>query len=166
MNECTTISVQGINDLPIDDLESTPDFFIAVREIPDATTGNIIPTFTRVPGNKLFPSGNLDNVFALEANNTSLTIPENQVVGCYVQNDGSRNIVMPATTSNPAQFVVFQIQGTQALCQSTGALNILGGHNYIVGMTYYQGANGMPTTTPSSQKMFYVASNTKLILKM
>lgn len=169
MNNCKQIGVQQVSELPIDNLESTPDYFIAIREFVNDQTGQVDEAFTRVPGQRLLPSGNLDNVFGLEANNDSLAIPENQVLPVYVANEATQNVVYPAGANHPAMFLAFGTYGVgQILGQSTGVLNITAGTDYIVGAQYYLASDGGVTTSASQtgQKLFIPISKTKLLINM
>lgn len=161
------VEVQYLGELPIDTLEAIPDFILAERDIEDGATGNIVRSITRVPGAKLFPNTNMDNVFALEPNNEAIEVPENQVRACFVQNQGVVNMMQYADSTHPAVFLAVGEIADMVLCQCSGVVNLPMGHNYIIGMQYYVGANGEPTTDPTSgQKLFVPVSNTKLVVNL
>lgn len=165
MNSCTkNVAVMNINDLPIDNLESIPDYYLTIRTFPNQETGEVISTFTRVPGIKVTPTGNLDNVFSLQGAEQMITIPENQVVPAYVQNNGSTNQVLKAGTNN-AQFLLIGTYGNMYLCQNTGVINMINGHNYIISQQYYAATNGTVSTS-GTQKLFIPVSQTKLLINM
>lgn len=67
------LDVQYIGDLPVDMLASLPDYILTERDVLDESTGNMKCSITRTPTAKLFPNANNDNVFAVEANNSSIT---------------------------------------------------------------------------------------------
>lgn len=166
---CSEMEIQEVVDLPIDDLETAPDFFLAERNVLDDTTGKVMATIVRVPGNFVIPEGSNENKFTLDGNNPTLNIQDGQPLPAYVQNEGAQNVVYPADTTHPAQFFIVGTVGDLLLCQATGVMLFRGGTDYVVGATYYQGANaGEVSTTPSAngQKLFYVASPTKLIVKL
>ena len=163
--DCTkNIEIQDISDVPIDNLESVPDFFITERDVLDPSTGNTVRAFTRTPGAKILPNGTLDNVVAFEANNTGLTIPDNQVRGVRVVNSGSANIIEYAdTTHAPVMLAIGMTAGNLVLCQNCGFINIPEGHSYTVGQRYYQGDDGEPVTSSASgMSLFIPVSNTRL----
>lgn len=167
MNCQKPIKTQYIRELPIDTLESLPDYIMAERDVEDPATGNTIGSIVRVPSAKLFPTVSLDNVFALETNNTAITVPDNQVRACYIQNNTSAFVMQYADASHAAMFLALGEQAGMMLCQNCGVVNIPEGHEYIVGAQYYTGANGEPTTdSTSGQELFIPVSATKLLVKM
>lgn len=162
------IEIQDISDIPVDNVESVPDYFITERDITDPSDGSVVRAFTRTPGAKILPNGTLDNVVAFEANNTGLTVPTNQVRGVRVVNSGSANTLQYADTSHkPMMIAIGVIADGLVLCQNCGFINIPNGHSYSIGTQYYQGANGEPTTSSSSgYKLFIPVSSTRLAVNM
>lgn len=158
MNRCNNkpFSTVHVSELDIDDLASIPDSFLAVREVEDPSTGNMIYTPVRVPGARVMPTGNLANVTALVTNNSTLTVPENQVRAGYIDVQPGGNVMRYADASHRAMFLMLgEYTDGKMLVQSTGFLNIPAGHQYIVGATYYVGDNGEPVTdSTSGQKLF------------
>ena len=170
MNDCTTpIKTEYIGDVPLDVLADLPDYFLAERDVEDVTTGNIARTLVRVPAQKLFPQGNYANVAAIQANNTSIDIPEGQVRAGYVANEGSANIAKYADATHAPIFLMLGFSTDLLLVQSTGIVNILEGHDYIVGAQYYNSTDGSgePTTDATSgQKLFIPISSTQLAINL
>ena len=167
--DCTkNVEVQDIADVPVDNLESVPDYFITERDVIDPSTGNTVRAFTRTPGAKILPNGALDNVVAFEANNTGLTIPANQVRGVRVVDSGSADVMQYADTSHrPSMIAIGKTAGGLVLCQNCGFINIPDGHTYSIDVQYYQGANGEPTTNSASGfKLFKPVSRTRLSVNM
>lgn len=162
------VEIQDIADVPIDNIETIPDYFITERDIVDPSTGNTVRSFTRTPGAKILPNGTLDNVVAFESNNTALVVPENQVRGVRVVNTGSANTLQYAdTTHAPMMIAVGNTAGGLVLCQNCGFINIPNGHSLSVGVQYYQGDNGEPTTdSTSGYKLFIPVSSTRLAVNM
>lgn len=166
---CNNIEVMDVVSLPIDSLAQIPDYFLVERDILDDTDGTVKHTITRLPGAKVLPNGSLINTFTLDGNNPTLEIPQNQILPVYIQNQGVQNVVMPADATHPAQFFVVGTYGDLLLCQNVGVVNILQGHNYIVGMNYYRAtATGQVTTdaTQTGQMLFTPISNTQLLLRI
>ena len=158
-----------IANVPIDNLADLPDFILAERDVEDITTGNIARTFVRVPAEKLFPNGNYANVAAIQANNTTITVPDNEVRAGYVANEGSANVTKYADASHNPVFLMLGFSTDLLLVQSTGIVNILEGHNYIVGAQYYAAddGSGEPVTDPTSgQKLFIPISQTQLAINL
>lgn len=167
MSQCDNkpYSIVSINDVDIDDLATPVDYFIGVRSLVDESTGNTISTPVRIPGARVMPTGNLANVTALDTNNPSLEIPENQVVAGYFDAQPGGNVMKPSDNSHRAQFLMIgNYTNGKMLIQTTGFLNIPQGHEYIPLTQYYADENGMPTTdnTITGQKLFFVLDRTVL----
>lgn len=163
------VKTEYIANVPIDNLADLPDFILAERDIEDVTTGNIARTFVRVPAEKLFPNGNYANVAAIQANNVAITVPDNEVRAGYVANEGSANVVRYADADHAPVFLMLGFSTDLLLVQSTGIVNILEGHPYIVGAQYYAAADGSGepvTDATSGQKLFIPISSTQLAINL
>lgn len=159
---------QYIGDLPIDNLDSIADFFLAERDVEDPQTGTVVRSFVRVPGAKLFPNANMDNIIALEPNNVALEVPEKQVRAVYVANEANSLIMKYADATHPATMLALGMLADMMLVQNAGFVNIPAGHSYIVGVQYYAGEDGEPVTDASitGQKLFIPVSATKLAINL
>lgn len=170
MDNCNKpVDTVYIADVPIDTLASLPDYILAERDVEDVTTGNVARTLVRVPAQKLFPNGNYANVAAIQPNNTALDIPEGQVRAGYVANEGSANVAKYADSTHAPVFLMIGFSTDLLLVQSTGIVNILEGHNYIVGAQYYltTDGSGEPVTDPASgKKLFIPISQTQLAINL
>lgn len=158
-----------IADVPIDSLASLPDFMLAERDVEDVTTGNVARTLVRVPAQKLFPQGNYANIAAIEANNVAIAIPDNEVRAGYVSNEGNANVVKYADASHNPVFLMLGFSTDLLLVQNTGIVNIPEGHNYIVGVQYYNAEDGSGepvTNNASGQKLFIPISSTQLAINL
>lgn len=167
MNDCDkAIKTTYVGNVPVDTLDSVPDYVLTERDVEDPNTGKTIRSLTRTPGAKLFGGGNFDNVITLEANN-AIEVPENQVLAGRIVNNGSYNTVELTTASTQPDFIILGKLGDQVLIQSTGFVYMPNGHQYVVGADYYAGENGMPTTdSASGYKLFKPISSTKLVLTL
>lgn len=159
MSQCDNkpYTITSINDVDIDDLATIPDYFFGLRSIYNEETGNTILTPVRIPGARVMPTGNLANVIAMDTNNTSLVIPENQVRAGYLDIQPGGNIMRLSDGSHSAMFLMIgNYANGKMLIQTTGFLSIPAGHQYIVGTQYYADENGAPTTdnTVTGQKLF------------
>lgn len=166
--DCKKPEVQYIGDLQIDNLESIADYFIAERDVLDEATGNTVRALVRVPGKKLFPNANMDNIVSLVTNNTGIKIPEGQVRAVYVENDGGTAVMRYAEGEKAGIMIaVGEFIDDMVLVQCTGFVNLPEGHSYILGAQYYAGENGEPVTdSASGQKLFVPVSSTKLRINM
>lgn len=169
-NNCkNSVETAYIGDIDIDTLATLPDYLIAERDIEDPATGNIKRTLTRIPTERIVPNGNYDNIVAIQGNNPAITsVPEGQVLGAYVKNNLSQTTVQLASTTAQAQFlIVGTLPDGQLLIQPTGVASFPGTHKYIIGIQYYQGADGKPSTDPTSgQKLFFPISDTQLLINL
>lgn len=165
MNDCNCNSknytITSIRDVDIDDLSTPVDYILGVREVEDSSTGASIMTPVRIPGQKLWPTGNNANVVALVTNNTALEIPEGQVLAGYYDRQPGGAIMRLADASHPAEFLMLGKYGDgKMLVQATGFLTFPNGHSYIPGATYYTGEGGMPVTdSASGQRLFKVVDD-------
>lgn len=167
MSKCDNkpYTIQHILDTDIDDLATIPDFFIGVRTVENPADGTTIATPVRIPGARVMPTGNLANVVALNANNTALEIPDNQVLAGYFDAQPGGNIMRVAGQSHAAQFMMLDNYANgKVLVQATGFLTFPNGHNYIPLQQYYLGDNGEPVTdsTVTGQKLFFVLDENTL----
>ena len=159
---------QYLGDVQVDALDSLPEYILAERDVEDPLSGDLIRSLVRVPAGKLFPNGNYDNVSGLVANNDELEIPDRQVRAGYVKNNISSTQVLYADTDNAAMFLMIGILADTVLIQPTGVVNLLAGHDYVIGAQYYLGVDGIPTTdnTITGQKLFIPVSRTQLLINL
>ena len=168
--DCNKPRVKTVNiaDVAIDNTGVLPDYFLAEKDVEDATTGNIKRTPVRVRSTDIFPNANNDNVIALPINN-DITVPENQVRAGYIKNEVGMPTMQYAGTSHAAVFLMLGEHADNLMrVQNTGFVNIPEGHQYIIDAVYYVGDGGEPTTdsTITGQKLFIPVSNTKLAIIM
>ena len=169
MNCNNKVETVNIANVPIDTLDSLPDYLLAERDVVDQATGVVKRSAVRVPSATLFPNANNDNVIGLEINNNAITVPEDQVRAGYISNEPGALIMRYADASHPAVFLMLGLHTANIMrVQNTGFVNIPEGHAYVVGAQYYVGTNGEPVTdsTITGQKLFIPISNTKLAVNM
>lgn len=156
-----------IGDLPVDNLDSLPEAFLAERDIINPDTGEEKLVIVRVPSAKIFGNGaTMDNVTTIEPNNT-IEIPENQVLAGRIVNNANYNTVELADATHKPDFIIVGKVADQLLIQSTGFIYIPNGHQYVVGADYYVGEGGLPTTDNTSGfKLFKPISSTKLVITL
>ena len=159
MKECNKpYTITHVADLDIDDLATVPDYFLGVREVESPNDGNTIYTPVRIPGARVMPTGNLANITAIATNNTALEIPENQILGGYLDAQPGGNVMKPAGEHHPAMFIMVKNYANgKMLIQTTGFLTFPNGHRYIPLQQYYLGEDGQPVTdsTVTGQKLFF-----------
>ena len=158
MKECNKpYTITHIADLDIDDLATTPDYFLGVRAVESPTDGNTVYTPVRVPGARVMPTGNLANIVAMTTNNPAIEVPENQVLAGYYDAQPGGNVMKLAEPGHLAMFLMVKNYANEKmLIQTTGFLTIPAGHQYIPLQQYYLGYNGQPVTDANAtgQKLF------------
>ena len=160
------LSTTYIGNLPIDTLDSTPDYVLTERDVEDPNTGKIIRSMTRTPGAKLFGGGSFDNIAVIEPNNT-IEVPEGQVIAGKIVNNGSYNTVEVAEDS--ADFLIVGNLGTMLKIQNTGFVYIPNGHQYVVGQDYWLSATTpgeVVTDSTSGVHLFKPISSTQLAVNI
>lgn len=166
-NQNNKIETQYIGDVQIDALPTLPEYLLAERDVEDEFSGDTVRSLVRIPTNRIVPNGNLDNIFAVAANNDELTIPEGQVRVGSVADLGSSYAVVYADENNPADFIMVGRNESVVYAQTCGVINILCGHDYVLRAQYYLGENGEPTTdSTSGVKLFKPISKTQLRINM
>lgn len=165
MKDCNCNSknytITSIHDIDIDDLSTPVDYIIGVREVEDPSTGVNIMTPVRVPGQKIWPTGN-SNVIALDTNNSALEVPEGQVLAGYYDYQPGGAIMSLADSTHSAQFLMLgKYTDGKMLVQANGFLTFPNGHQYIPGQQYYLGDDGQPVTDSSitGQELFYALTD-------
>lgn len=148
---CEDIEVKDVSELPIDRFGKIPDYFFTIKTAIDETDGSTKYTPMLTPGDAIFPDGTLANLYPFETNNDSLSVPAGQVLPCYIENTGIKNVIYPADENHPADFLVTEIQAGRAYCQFTGWVRIPSGHNYIIGIPYYRSSTEGQVTTDASE---------------
>ena len=153
-----------ITEFPVDTLEALPDYILGERDVIDPKTEESVPTLERIPSAKLFPAGNMANIFPLD-DNSAITISENQVLAGRISAVGNTYTTELADATHKAEFLIIGRQADQILAQATGIISIPNGHDYVIGAQYYTGANGEPVTdSASGDKLFIPVTNTKLLI--
>lgn len=163
------IETQYLGDVQIDSLEDLPNYLLADRTVKDELSGDMMDILVRVPTNRIVPNGNLDNVFAVVANNDALEIPEGQVRAGTIKNLGSSYSVVFDDSEEEAMFIMVGRDAKRVFAMRNGVAQILGTHEYVLTAQYYASADGSgePTTSPASgKKLFIPISKTQLLLNM
>lgn len=161
------LETQYIGDLPIDSLTDLPEYLLAERDVEDELSGDTVRSLVRIPTNRIAPNGNLDNIFAVVANNDDLTVEKGQVKAVAVAQVNSTYSVVPASDDHPTMFIMVGRDDKVVLAQNCGVINILCGHDYVLLAQYYRGEDGEPTTdSTSGEKLFIPISKTQLLINM
>lgn len=173
MNTCKEIGVVNSQDIPVLEYASQTDYFLTIGNVVSKNGGEMVDTIALVPTEAVVPQGSNANQFPLETNNTTLKVPEGQVVPAYVQ-AGATNAVLVADSAAHCDFLVISAEQNMAnaiaMCQSTGVVQFPAGHAYkTVGIQYYLSSTPGQVTTDASQtgrKLFKVISRTQLLINM
>lgn len=157
------VEVLEANDLPIDGLESLPDYLVSVRSVYNSANGRNVQAFTRTPTKRLF-TGAMANVVAIESNNSAISVEEHQVKAGYVQNTGTTNSVQYADRHHKPRFLILKTLAENMIAiQSSGFVVMPEGHDYIVGAQYYLGENGMPVTENQTGYTLFVPLSSTIL---
>lgn len=170
MNTCHEIGVVNSNEIPVFEYASQVDYFMGIANMVNKHTEEMVQTAVLVPGGAVVPQGDNANQFPLEANNTTLSVPDGQVVPGYVSAGGATNSVMVADSTQHCDFLIVRVVNGVATCQSTGIIRFPQGHQYqVVGAQYYLSSTPGQVTTDATQtgkKLFKVISRTQLLINM
>ena len=147
MNNCKKATTTTyIGEVPVY-AEAFPDYFIGAVNVEDPETGDIRRDFVQVPGERGVPKG--------------------QVRAGYVAVGSSSNEMHYSDATHKPKFLMLGDYAGQMMIQVSGVVNIPEGHQYIIGMDYYDAADGTgePTTDNTSGRyLFTPISQTKLAI--
>ena len=164
MKSCKQIGVQDISDIEVSRLGGLPDYLFGIEQILQEDSGDIDNMPVLVPTERIVPHA--ANEFVLETNNEALTVPQGQVVPCYLQNTGATVRVLPADANHPALFIVTEVKGGLARCQASGVAFIPEGHEYDVIAAQYYLTDGEISTHPSNQSLFVPVDRYQLLINL
>ena len=168
MNDCpckkNNVETQYIGELPVFTLSKLPDFLLCEIDTEDEVTGNTKRSIVRVPSDKLFASQYTGNLFAIEANNAEIEIPDGEVRAIRVVKEANLVVAKYADATHPATMLAIKKDGDMLLCMASGYIT-LPKHEYIIGAQYVAGENGEPVTG-EGQKLFTVVSDDKLVINL
>lgn len=171
MDKCDNFPIRHLNskDIPVWGEELLPQsasLLMFVTE-QDKQCGKYLPFCYKLPASFLSPSsGSATNITTLAGNGATLTIPDGQVRAGFVYNNTPNDIRLADTDDGTKP--MFLILGRNAADTSMydivtdGIYKFPGGHEYVVGYTYYLGLLGQPTTEDTGQPLFDVLDKNKI----
>lgn len=148
---CMEAEAIDIGQIPVDEFESAPDYFMTIRTKEDKTDGSVAYQLMLTPGASVLPSQNMANIQLLPTNNPALKVEPGNVLPAYVENNATQTVIHAADENHPAQFLVLDVlDNGMAKCQNCGWGRMPVGHKYIIGADYYRSdKEGEVTTDPS-----------------
>lgn len=170
-DNCNNFPIRHINskDIPVwgeDLLPQSATLLMLVTE-QDQECGKYLPFAYKLPASFITPSaGNKSNMTTLAGNGATIIVPEGQVRAGFVYNNTPNDIRL--ADSDDQTKPQFLILGKNAADESMydvvvdGIYKFDGGHEYVVGYTYYLGLLGQPTTEDTGQPLFDVLDKTKI----
>lgn len=170
-DNCNNFPIRHINskDIPVwgeDLLPQSATLLMLVTE-QDQQCGKYLPFAYKLPASFITPSaGNKSNMTTLAGNGATIIVPEGQVRAGFVYNNTPNDIRL--ADSDDQTKPQFLILGKNAADESMydvvvdGIYKFDGGHEYVVGYTYYLGLLGQPTTEDTGQPLFDVLDKTKI----
>lgn len=154
---CMEGEAVDINQIPVDEFEKAPDYFITIRTKEDKSDGSIAYQPMLTPGASVLPAQNMANIQLLPTNNLGLKVEPGQVLPAYVENNASQTVIHPADENHPAQFIVLDVlDNGMAKCQNCGWVRMPVGHKYIIGANYYRSDKEGELTTDPGQTGQYL----------
>lgn len=150
------VEVRNVRDLPVDEFETNPDYFMTIRTKQDKH-GSVFYQPMLTPGAAVLPAQNMANIQILPTNNPGLKVEPGQVLPAYVENNATSTVILAADENHPAQFLVLDIldDGT-AKCQNCGWVRMPVGHQYVIGANYYRSSKEGEVTTDPEQTGQYL----------
>lgn len=174
-DRCNDFPVRHINskDIPVwgeDLLPASAELLMFVTE-QDKQCGQYLPFCYRLPASFVSPSASsASNITTLAGNGATIIVPEKQVRAGFVYNNTPNDIRLADIDddTNP----MFLILGKNSADSSyydivtDGIYKFPGGHEYVVGYTYYLGLLGQPTTEDTGVPLFDVLDRNKIRVRL
>lgn len=170
-DKCNDFPIRHIDskDIPVwgeEILPQSAQLLMLVTE-QDHECGKYMPFAYRLPASFISPSaGSASNITTIAGNGASITVPEGQVRAGFVYNNTPNDIrLADIDDGTDPQFLIL---GKNVSDQSKydivtdGVYKFDGGHEYVVGYTYYLGLLGQPTTENTGKPLFYVLDKNKI----
>lgn len=175
MDKCDTFPIRHLDTktLPTwgeDLLPASAEFLMFVTE-QDKQCGGYYPFAYKLPASYLSPSASsASNITTLAGNGATLIVPEKQVRAGFVYNNTPNDIrladieddtspmflILGKNTSDPSYYDIV----------TDGVYKFPGGHDYVVGYTYYLGLLGQPTTEDTGVPLFDVLDKNKIRVRI
>ena len=174
-DKCNDFPVRHINskDIPVwgeELLPSSASVLMFVTE-QDKQCGKYLPFAYKLPATFLSPAtGNMSNMTTLAGNGATIIVPDGQVRAGFVYNNTPNDIRLADIEDGTKP--MFLILGQNASDTSKydvivdGILKFDGGHQYVVGYTYYLGLLGQPTTEDTGVPLFDVLDSSKIRVRL
>lgn len=154
---CMEAEAIDIGQLPVDEFESAPDYFMTIRTKEDKMDGSVAYQPMLTPGASVLPSQNMANIQLLPTNNPALKVEPGNVLPAYVENNATQTVIHAADENHPAQFLVLDVlDNGMAKCQNCGWVRMPVGHKYIIGANYYRSDKEGEITTDPGQTGQYL----------
>lgn len=154
---CMEAEAIDISQVPVDEFESAPDYFMTIRTKQDTTDGSINYQTMLTPGAAVLPAQNMANIQLLPTNNPGLKVEPGQMLPAYVENGASSTVIHAADANHPAQFLVLDVlDNGMAKCQNCGWVRMPVGHKYVIGANYYRATEEGKVTTDPGQTGQYL----------
>lgn len=170
-DNCNDFPIRHIDskDIPVwgeDLLPQSAQLLMFVTE-QDRECGKYMPFAYKLPTSFISPaSGSHSNLTTLAGNGATIVVPEGQVRAGFVYNNTPNDIrladiddgttpqflILGKNTSDPDQYDIVV----------DGIYKFAGGHEYVIGYTYYLGLLGQPTTEDTGKPLFDVLDRNKI----
>lgn len=174
-DNCNNFPVRHINskDIPVWGEETLPQsatLLMLVTE-QDKECGKYLPFAYKLPASFVSPSAaSASNITTLAGNGASITVPEGQVRAAYVYNNSPNDIrLADSDDGTKPQFLLLGKNASDTSMYdivTDGIYKFDGGHDYVIGYTYYLGLLGQPTTENTGTPLFDVLDKNKIRVRL
>lgn len=171
MDNCNNFPIRHLNSKDIPEwgeelLPQDSQLLMFVTE-QDQQCGKYLPFVYKLPTSFLAPtSGGHSNITTLDGNGAMITVPDGQLRAGFVYNNAPNDIRLADTDDNTKpQFLIIgknKTDNSKYDVVVNGVYKFDGGHEYVVGYTYYLGLMGQPTTEDTGFPLFDVLDKNKI----
>ena len=173
-DNCNNFPVRHINskDIPVwgeDELPQSAQLLMFVTE-KDHDCGKYLPFIYKLPMSFINPDAADSNVTTIAGNGGSITVPDGQVRAAYVYNNSPHDVRLADIDDGTKP--MFLVLGKNTADESQyniitdGVYKFDGGHEYVIGYTYYLGLLGQPTTENTGVPLFDVLDRNKIRVRL
>lgn len=168
---CNNFPIRHINskDIPVwgeDLLPQSAQLLMLVTE-QDQQCGRYLPFAYRLPASFVSPSAaSASNTTTIAGNGAQIVVADGQLRAGYVYNNSPNDIrLADIDDGTKPMFLIIganKTDNTRYDIVVDGIYKFEGGHEYVIGYTYYLGLLGQPTTEDTGVPLFDVLDRNKI----
>lgn len=170
-DRCNNFPIRHINskDIPVwgeDLLPQSAQLLMLVTE-QDQSCGKYLPFAYRLPASFVSPSAaSASNTTTIAGNGAQIVVADGQLRAGYVYNNSPNDIrLADIDDGTKPMFLIIganKTDNTRYDIVVDGIYKFEGGHEYVIGYTYYLGLLGQPTTENTGVPLFDVLDRNKI----